>query len=61
MKILFTIAVLVASVVQVDAEFITIDMVTVGNPGNAPDTRYDPSGELPSLAPYQARRDVQSR
>jgi formylglycine-generating enzyme required for sulfatase activity len=26
------------------AEVISIDTVTVGNPGNAPDTRYDPSG-----------------
>jgi len=26
------------------ASAITIDMVTVGNPGNAPDTRYNPTG-----------------
>ena len=31
-----------------EANAVTIDMVTVGNPGNAPDTRYDAAGLAPS-------------
>ena len=32
------------SITSPTAHAVTVDMVTVGNPGNAPDTRYDPTG-----------------
>ena len=32
------------AVVCQTAKAVTIEMVTVGNPGNAPDTRYDATG-----------------